>query len=151
MTFTHILVPVSGNPVDEEAIRLAVLIARQDKAKISAIHVIEVQRNLPLNAENAPQLERGEWILSQAERVAKSAKGSIETELLQARIAGAALVNEAIERHVDLIIVGVPYRKPLGEFVLGTTTNYLLQNAPCRVWLCRELPRDDSSAPARAP
>jgi nucleotide-binding universal stress UspA family protein len=148
MAFTHILVPIAGNPVDEEAIHLAIMVARQDKAKVSAIHVIEVQRNLPLNAENAPQLERGELILNHAERVAKSAKGSLETELLQARVAGAALVNEAIERKVDLIIVGVPYRKPLGEFILGATTNYILQNAPCRVWLCRELSRDDASSPA---
>lgn len=148
MKFTNILVPVSGIPADEESLHLALHLARQDKAKALAIHVIEVQRNLPVDAETTGQLERGEKILAHAEQFAKNNKGSIEVELLQARSAGAALVNEARERRVDLIIVGAPYRNPLGEFVLGTTTQYLLQNAPCRVWVCRELPRDDAGKPA---
>lgn len=143
MRFTHILVPVAGISADEESLRLALHIARQDKAKVTAIHVIEIQRNLPVDAESAGQVERGEKILARAEQIAKAAKGALEVELLQARSAGAAIVNEASERRVDLIIVGAPYRKPLGDFVLGTTTQYLLKHAPCRVWVCRELPRDD--------
>ncbi len=144
MRFTNILVPVSGISADEESLRLAMQIARQDKARVMAIHVIEVQRNLPVDAETTGQLERGEKILADAEQLAKTFKGSLEVELLQARSAGAALVNEARERRIDLIILGAPYRNPLGEFVLGTTTQYLLKHAPCRVWLCRELPRDNS-------
>ena len=144
MSFSNILVPVSGIPADDDAIRLACQIARQDKAKVLAAHVIEIQRNMPLDSEDSTKVEHGEKILEDAERIAKSAKGSLEAELLQARVAGAALVNEAIERKIDLMIVGVPYRKPLGEFLIGTTTMYLLKNAPCHVWLCRELPRDET-------
>lgn len=144
MAFSNILVPVSGNPVDEEAIRLAVQIARQNKSKVLAIHVIEIQRNLPLEAENTAQVERGEAILEHVEQIAQAAKGAIEAELLQARTAGSALVNETTERSIDLIIMGVPYRRPLGDLQLGSTTTYVLKNAPCRVWLCRELPRDES-------
>ena len=143
MSFSHILVPLSGIPANDDAIRLACQIARQDKSKIMAIHVIEVQRNLPLNSEDAERVQRGEQLIERAGQVAKSAKGTIEAELLQARSAGSALVDEARERGVDLIIVGVPYRNPLGDFYLGTTTTYILKNAPCRVWLCRELPPDN--------
>ena len=143
MPFTNILVPVSGNPADDDAVRLACQIARQDKAKILATHVIEVQRNLPLDSENSEKVQKGETLLDHAERVAKANRGSIEGELLQARVAGAALVNEAIERQVDLIIVGVPYRRPLGDLQLGSTTMYLLKNAPCRVWLIRDLPPEE--------
>jgi nucleotide-binding universal stress UspA family protein len=144
MRFSNILVPVSGIAADDEAVRLACQMARQDKGKVLAIHVIEVQRNLPLSVENTQPIQRGESILEHADQLAKSIKGSVETELLQARAAGSALVDEARERGVNLVIVGVPYRKPLGDFVLGATTNYILKNAPCRVWLCRELPRDES-------
>ncbi len=143
MPFTNILVPISGIPVEDEAIRLACQIARQDKAKVLATHVIEVQRNLPLDSENSDKVQQGEAMLDHAEKVAKSAKSSIETEMLQARSAGSALVNEALERQVDLIIVGVPYRKPLGDLQLGSTTMYILKNAPCRVWLVRELPPEE--------
>jgi len=145
MPFKHILVPVAGNPVDEEAIRLAIQIAKPDKAKVLAIHVIEIQRAMPVNADNLQEVTRGESILESVDKIAHAAKGEIEIELLQARSAGTALVNEALERQIDLIIVGVPYRKPLGDFILGSTTNYILKNAACRVWLCRELPREDQT------
>ncbi len=145
MPFTNILVPIAGIPAEDEALRLACQIARQDKAKVLATHVIEVQRNLPLDSENSDKVERGEAMLDHAEKIAKSAKGTIETDLLQARSAGSALVNEATERQVDLIIVGVPYRKPLGDLQLGSTTMYILKNAPCRVWLIRELPPEEKT------
>ncbi len=146
MAFSNILVPVAGNPVDEDAIRLAVQMARQDKAKVLVVHVIEVQRNLPLNSDNVEQMTHADTILEQTQQFAKEAKGSIEMDLLQARTAGSALVDEAVARGVDLIILGVPYRKPLGDFVLGSTTLYILKNARCRVWLCRELARDQKPA-----
>lgn len=138
MNFSNILVPVKGSPCDQAAVRLACQIAKQGKAKVLAIHVIEIQRNLPLNAENDVQIQQGEAVLEHTEQIAHAAKGVIETELLQARVAGAALIDEATERNVDLIVMGVPYRKPLNEFVLGATTQYLLKNAACPVWFCRE-------------
>lgn len=138
MPFSRILIPIEGIPAEQAAIRLACQIARQDKSKIFAIHVIEVQRNLPLDAEDSKRTEIGEKILEQAEQIAHTARGFIEAELLQARVAGSALVNEAVERKVDLIIIGVPFRKPIGDFQLGATPSYILKNAPCPVWICRE-------------
>ncbi|MBI5029323.1 MAG: universal stress protein [Chloroflexi bacterium] len=144
MSYSNILVPISGIPADDEALRLACQIARQDKAKVLATYVIEVQRNLPLDSENSEKVQRGEEMLNHAEKIAKSVKSNIETEILQARSAGSTLVNEAIERQVDLIIVGVPYRKPLGDLQVGSTTMYILKNAPCRVWLIRDLPPEEN-------
>lgn len=136
--FSKILVPFRGIPANEQAIRLACQIARPDKATVLAIYVIEVERNLPLEAENTGQSESAEIVLGQAEQVAHESGWRIETELLQARVAGPALVGEATERGVDLVVMGIPYRNPLGDFYLGTTANYVMKNAPCQVWLCRE-------------
>jgi nucleotide-binding universal stress UspA family protein len=138
MHYSNILVPVKGLPADDAAIRLACQIAKQDKARVTAINVIEIQRNLPLNAENIAQMPSAESVLERAEQIAHSVRGTIETELLQARAAGVALVDEAVERQFDLIVMGIPYRNPLGDFRIGTTTHYILKNAPCPVWLCRE-------------
>ena len=60
------------------------------------------------------------------------------TELLQAREAGPAIVDEAVERGIDLIIMAISYKKPFGEFDLGSTVPYVLKNAPCRVLIWRE-------------
>lgn len=138
MPYSNILVPVKGIPADDAAIRLACQIARQDKARVAAINVIEVQRNLPLDAENEEQMRHAERVLEHAEEVARSAHGTLETDLLQARVAGVALVDEAVAQKADLIVMGIPYGSPLGDFRLGTTAYYMLKNAACPVWLCRE-------------
>jgi nucleotide-binding universal stress UspA family protein len=143
MKHSKVLVPVEGISSDDEAIRLACQIARQDKAQVLVIYVIEVQRTLPLETETVPQVERAEQVLDHAEQMAKGLGCRIESELLQARLAGPALVDEAVERGVDLIIMGIPYRKPLGDFYLGTTANYVLKNAPGQVWLCRQAAGDE--------
>ena len=62
----------------------------------------------------------------------------VRGELLQAREPGHAVVDEAVERGVDTIILGVDYKRPVGEFQLGRLTQYVLKNAPCLVWICRQ-------------
>jgi len=134
----RILVPIKGNGLDDdEAVRFACTIAKRNKAKVVAVFVIEVPRALPLDAEVPEVMEEGERSLQRAEAVAEEVEGEIETEMLQARLAGPAIVDEAHERGVDLIIIGLPYRTRFGEFYLGSTATYVLKNAQCRVWLCR--------------
>jgi nucleotide-binding universal stress UspA family protein len=135
---SQILVPVNGSPTDDEAIRLASITAKRYKARVLAIYVIEVKRTLPLDAEIQPEIEKGELVLDHAERVAEENDAEIQTELLQSREVGPAIVEEAIERNVDVIIMGLPYKRRFGEFSLGTTALYVLKNAPCRVWVLRE-------------
>jgi len=134
----RILVPVKGEgPDDDEAVRFACAIAKRNKAKVVAVFVIEVPRALPLDAEVPEAMEEGERSLQRAEAIAEELEEEIETEILQSRLAGPAIVDEANERNVDLIVMGLPYRTRLGEFYLGSTATYVLKNAPCRVWLCR--------------
>jgi nucleotide-binding universal stress UspA family protein len=135
---SRILVPVKGNPTDDEMVELACEIARSAKAQVFAIHVIEVARTLPLDAELQPEAERGEECLSRAEQIAERLGQPIETDLLQARDVGPAIVDEALERGIDLIVLGITYKKRFGEFDLGKTAPYVLKNAPCRVWVCRQ-------------
>ncbi len=138
MKFTKILVPLKGAPVDAQAVQLACQTARQSRARVILIHVIEVSRAHPLEAENSEEIQRGEEILETAEKVAREQGAHPETELLQARSIGPVLLEEANRRGADLIIMGVPYRSPLEEFQLGTAVRYVLKNALCQVWLCRE-------------
>ena len=135
MKFQNILVPVRGTNVDEETIRLACRLARADKAKIWAVYVIPIQRTLPLDAEIETEVQKAEDVLDRMERVARGDNYVIETDLLQAREAGPTIVDEAIEREVDLILMGVSYKRRFGQFSLGNVVPYVLKNAPCRVIL----------------
>ncbi len=138
MKVSRLLVPVNGDASDKQAIELACSVARRNKAKIYAIYVIEVKRTLPLDAEIEPEIQKGEQVLDAAERYAKAAEYEVNTEILQAREVGPAVVDEAVERGADVIIMGVAYKKKFGEFTVGNTANYVLKNAPCWVWVCRE-------------
>ncbi|UCH42718.1 MAG: universal stress protein [Dehalococcoidales bacterium] len=135
MEYQNILVPVSGTDIDEEAIRLACRLAKADKAKIWVVYVIPIQRTLPLDAEIEAEVQKAEEILDRMERVARGDNYVIETDLLQAREAGPTIVDEAIEREVDLILMGVSYKRRFGQFSLGSVVPYVLKNAPCRVIL----------------
>ena len=137
---TRILVPVNGKPTDEEAVALACEVARRSRAEVYAIYVIEVRRTLPLDVDLPAEAAKGDAVLAQAERVADGLSVRVQTELLQARDVGTAIVDEAAERQVDLIVMGLSYKRRFGEFDLGRTAQYVLKNAPCRVWLTRAAP-----------
>ncbi|HZU17703.1 MAG TPA: universal stress protein, partial [Candidatus Dormibacteraeota bacterium] len=84
------------------------------------------------------QVEEGERVLDAAEQVAAEFQLEIETEIVQARDTGPAIVGEADEWHADVIVMGLPYKRRFGEFNLGKTVPYVLKNASCRVVLLRE-------------
>ncbi|MPZ23888.1 MAG: universal stress protein [Dehalococcoidia bacterium] len=132
-----ILVPIDGKRVGYEALNLACSIAKRNKGTVYVAHVIEVRRSLPLDAEMGPEAEAGERILATAERVAAEQDFTVRGELLQSREAGSAIADEATDRAVDAIILGVAYKAPYGDFEPGRTAQYLLKNAPCEVWLLR--------------
>jgi nucleotide-binding universal stress UspA family protein len=135
MGFTRILVPVTGTQADEEAIELACRLAKQDKGEIRAVYIITMKRDLPLDAESETEIQKAEDILAGIEKVATMESYRIDTEVLQAREAGPAIVNEAAEREVDLILMGIAYKIRFGEFSLGEVVPYVLKNSPCRVIL----------------
>jgi nucleotide-binding universal stress UspA family protein len=133
--FHKILVPVSGTEADGEAMRLACSLAKKNKAKIWAVYVVAVKRSLPLDAEIESEIKKAEDILDRTESVAEEQDYEVDTDLLQAREAGPSIVDEAVERGVDLILMGVTYKKRFGQFSLGNVVPYVLKNAPCHVIL----------------
>jgi nucleotide-binding universal stress UspA family protein len=135
MEFNKILVPVTGRPVDDEAMRLACQLAKKNKGKIWAVYVITVKRSLPLDAEIRSEATKAEAILDHIATVAEEADYETETDLLQSREVGPTIVDEAVEREVNLIIMGLSYKRRFGQFSLGNVLPYVLQNAPCQVLL----------------
>ncbi len=135
MGFNKILVPVRGTEADEEALKLACGLAKKNKGKIWAVYIITVKRSLPLEAEIEPEMRKAEEIMNRMEGYAEEQDYEIETDVLQAREAGPAIIDEAAERGVNLILMGVKYKKRFGQFSLGSVVPYVLKNAPCPVIL----------------
>ena len=132
----NILVPIKGDHTGEEAFRLACRLSKANKGRIHALYVIEVEHGLPLDAE--VETAEGEAILSKIEAVSHEEKCHVDARYVQARHAGPAIVQEATERRLELIVLGIHGKLRLGSFDLGETASHVLKNAPCPVILWRE-------------
>ena len=131
------LVPLDGSESAYAALAIACSEAKRTRAHVSALYVIEVPRSVELDAEMPDEVRRGEEILARAERIAVDHGITIQTDLVQARQAGHAVVDEAVDRGAEAIVLGVAYHRPLGQFTLGRLSSYVLEHAPIQVWLIR--------------
>ena len=134
-----ILVPVNGDAVSERTFRWAAQTAKESKAELHAIYVIEVPLDLPLEAEITQDVNRGEEILTRIEAIASQEKyKNVQAKYMRARHAGPAIVLETQDRNMDMLIMGIPYRRRFGSCGMGTTADYIFQNAECQVILWRD-------------
>ena len=134
-----ILVPVNDSPHSERAFRWACQVARSNKARLHAIHVIEVPLSLSLEAEITADVDRAEELLARYERIAHEEKyRGLQAGCLRARQAGAAIVREVEIKQAEIIIVGIPYNRSMGQCSMGSSASYIFQNASCQVLLWRD-------------
>ncbi len=136
--FKKILVPVAGTEVDAETVRLACRLAKKDKGKVWGVFVVAIKRVLPLDAEIDSEIKKAEEILDGVEGIAEEEDYEVETGVLQAREVGPAIVDEAVERGVSLILMGISYKRRFGQFSLGNIVPYVLKNSPCPVILYQQ-------------
>jgi nucleotide-binding universal stress UspA family protein len=130
---------LDGGPTDELVIECGIKLARADKSRLVAIYVLEVDWRHDLDDDMEEQREEASRALDLAEGMAEKEKVPLESQLLQARDVGAALVDEAIALDADAIVLGLPYRVRFGgDFALNQTILYVFKNAPCRVFVVRE-------------
>ena len=78
-----------------------------------------------------------ERLLGRAEAIGHDYDLEVKGEILQAREAAPAIVDEIAAREIDLAVVGLTYRERFGDFYMGGTVLHILQHAPCRVFLLR--------------
>ena len=137
-SFNRVVIALNGGTSDGPIVALVSRFAKSG-TELIAVHIVEIDWTLPLDADIAGHSEEAQRVLDMAEAVAEDNKARLTPVLLQARDVGAALVDEASERNADLLVVGMPYRKRFGgEFAIGRTIPYVLKNAPCAVWVVRE-------------
>jgi nucleotide-binding universal stress UspA family protein len=137
--FARAVVALNGGPSDARILRLVLDLAKPAHAEVVAVHVVEIDWTLPIDADIAVRSEEAQRVLDMAETIAEQVGIKVETVLLQARDVGAALVDEAAERDADLLVLGIAYRRRFGgDFAIGRVIPYVLKNAPCAVWVVRE-------------
>ena len=138
MPADNVLLAVSGSPFDSQLVEMACNVVQKTKGKLYVVHVLEVPRSLPLDANMAEESKHADAILTHVEDAASRMKCQLESEIIQARDVAQTLVDEAADRQVALLIMGMQRREKYGKFYLGTTIPAVLSSARCRVWIIRE-------------
>lgn len=135
------LVYVTGGPEDARLMQIVRQMARQPNTHITLAYVVEVQQSIPLDAELPAEVVRGEQVLHEAGMIATSCVGGksdhVSTELLQARSAGAAIVDQAMDEDADIILLACSVHRKFGRLTVGETVDYVLRNAACEVHVIR--------------
>ncbi len=133
MKFKHILVPTRGSAL-VEMLQTACKIAKEDDSRITAVYIIEIPENMPLDIFLPNEYITSKKVLEHAQAIAREYGRTIETRVVQARSAGQAIVDTAEEIDADLIVLGASNRPRMENVLFGTTVDYVIRNAKCRVW-----------------
>jgi nucleotide-binding universal stress UspA family protein len=134
-----LVVPYDKSPAGLRGLETAFRIAKSEKnSEVHAVYVVVVDRRMPLDADLPDRSEQGELCVAEAEEMARHYKIKGAGEILQARDAGHAIVDEALELSADAIVIGVPRPSREGMALdLGKTSEYILSHAPCEVIMVR--------------
>ena len=136
---TYILVPLlNRSEATDRIVALATQMARQRNGHVDALAVIEVPFTLPLNAYVEQDEKLALEVLDRAESVAERCgvrNGNMVTKrILKARNAGTAIVREAEDQAVDLILMAnTPVRVRGNMQQVDPVVEYVMKNAPCEV------------------
>ncbi|HEX2496663.1 MAG TPA: universal stress protein, partial [Gaiellaceae bacterium] len=131
--YERILVPMKLGPIGEEVLATAIKLAEERGSTVSALHVIAVPLDKPLEADMVEAEERAEASLAEAKLLAAEHGVTVEGKVVRSRSIGEAIVEEARKEGVDLIVMGSSPRWRRQSRFFSPTVDYVLRHAPCEV------------------
>ena len=135
LVYRRIVVPLGDDDESELGVALAAELAPEGGAAITAVVVIEVPPELPLDAHMHDEEAMARRALEKANAIAASRGVRLRSRIVRARARGEAIVAEADAAGADLIVVRAPRRPSTALF--GRTVDYVLRHAGCRVLVMR--------------
>jgi len=131
--YNRILVPVKLGAIGDEVLATAIRLAEERGGAITALHVVRVPLDKPLDAELIDEEERAESSLAEAKLLAAEHGVTVEGAIVRARAIGEAVVGTAREQEADLILMGSAPRWRRQSRFFSPTVDYVLRKAPCEV------------------
>src|SRR5262249_5922073 len=136
LEYRSIVVPIAPGYPSDEAMDVACRLARERRARIFAVTVIEVPLELPLDAYLPAEVAEANEQLDEARAIGESYGVNVTPRIVRARNSGRAIVDESIRRGSEIIVMGGPRRVRLAKgrrAIFGDTVDFVLKHAPVRV------------------
>ena len=141
--YRHTLVPVTDAASAVSATAVACRLAADRRASLTAVAVVEVPPELPLDALMVEEEERADGLLRLARAEADRFGVANEIRIVRSRQAGEAIVEAARSAPTDLIVIVAERRPRPGRRgpVFAPEVATVLEHAPCRVLVTAPAPR----------
>jgi nucleotide-binding universal stress UspA family protein len=151
LPFKTILFATDFSPASRVAFGIASALARDYKARVIAMHVVEPVRvgYAEFTTYVGPEENRGEAMAMLHALKAPSPTVTIEYRLLEGDPA-TVITETAEETEADLIVMGTHGRTGLARIVMGSVAEEVLRHAPCPVLTVRGLAAEKAEQPAEA-
>jgi nucleotide-binding universal stress UspA family protein len=130
---SKILCPIDGSRCADNALDQAVFLAKAFNGSLVVLSVIDYYaETTPLRLEEKLE-EQAKVMLDAAEAKAKKENVACKTILGKFGRPDEAIVKEAKERDIDLIVMGSRGKSGLERLLVGSVTERVIGDAPCPV------------------
>ncbi|MGH3008236.1 MAG: amino acid permease [Gaiellaceae bacterium] len=136
LEFRSILVPIAPGYPSDEAMDFACRLAAERRASIVALTAIQVPLELPLDTYLPREVQEANEQLDEARAIGDSYGVRVTGRIARTRNIGRAIVDEAIRRSAEVIVMAGPRRVRLQHGrrqIFGDAVDFVLRHAPCRV------------------
>ncbi|KJK21942.1 sulfate transporter [Burkholderiaceae bacterium 16] len=144
--FKHLLVPTDGSPLSETAVRMAMMVARDFRAKVTGIHVIPEFRVFTHRADMLEDAQErfaqraehhAEQYLGVIAQAAKEAGVECETVCVTGEHPYEAILRAVEERGCDLVVMASHGRSGIQGLLIGSETQKVLTHGTIPVLVYR--------------
>lgn len=132
----RILIPLDGSKNSLRALNIAISIAKDSDATITAFHVVR----FPIRFSNKIKKQHkklAEKIMIVASKVAKKSGIKLTPIIRFDGYVGNQIVNYAHFHKFDMIVIGSRGPNPIAEMFLGSVANYVLNKSKIPVLLVK--------------
>jgi nucleotide-binding universal stress UspA family protein len=139
-----ILVPLDFSPPPKKALDYAVAVAKQFKARLTLLHVVEhvatpdFAASFPLTMEDDKMMAAAKHELEVAVEAARIPRSVVEKVLVRFGRSFHEIAEAARTRKVDLIVISTHGYTGLKHALLGSTTERVVRHARCPVLVVRQ-------------
>lgn len=143
--YKRILVPIDGSPTAQRAFNYALAMARESRAELIPVYVIDI----PMLAYEAPGFDPSlvrDALLETGEQLKKEAAAAMRRDdikgtprVLEVDIPGSSIpdriLQEARATHCDLVVMGTHGRRGVQRLMLGSVAERFARMSCCPVLL----------------
>ena len=139
--YKNILVAVDGSEQSYDALREAIETAQANDSQLKILYVLNDKlANIPVHLDTMTLYksvqEHSYYVVDQVQGYLKDTEVSFEI----VRLTGSPkreIINYSKENNIDLIVLGSTGLDAIDRFIIGSTTQYIVNHASCNVMVVK--------------